>query len=1186
MLFARVRSAARRWSVISTAGLLIAATIVLVAEPTVAAPVPWDYNTVTELAAVSGNSAPAPFVVDYDSDGDDDLLVGWRYATSSFQGGISVFIRQSDGSLVGPSPVLSGGHAGLPWNPSAWATFYFRPTMADWDGDGLLDLIYGQWNQQGISYCRNTGTASDPVFVATGCSVLFTDEATPQVVGVTSVPTGYTSPHPVDWDNDGDMDLLVGTGDPSLPSAEKGVRLYLNDGGLQAGTWIVQRAVAPATWLQFHEPDVVDINDDGKKDLLVGGASAIRQCLNVGTDASPAFTSCSLITMPAGPDWTVIDFHDWDGDGLLDLVRGDFDYPAASNLQLFGRVPIADADGDGVVDDEDNCPDDANPADMRLDGTNAIQLDTDDDGLGDACDGDDDGDGVDDTIDNCPWTPNLSQADADGDGRGTACDPIDSEPGYGSYEWEQANRMEWGRKPVIMMRVDALSRSFRYDIATSLIDTALAKNVPITIAVIPWNADIYASSASAAWLTANAPNADLEIAQHGTYHACKYTAGSGPEFECGMDEARSFNLMRVGLDSMEVSITSTPSHVFDGFVPPEDGFDSPAVEAIRALGYRYLASGFYRYGGNPDQVFEPDSTGLVHIPWTQAACGNESAPWLTTHCNPFDGNVFPDTESGGLIDRVAAELEADGVSSIIFEVASYDDPVSITGAPGSWSTTYSYTADEAAILNFGEVIDGLKALTTDGVHDAVIMTLGEYAAAKSITDDTPPTISITSPTDVEYTADLDLTVSFSAADALSGVYDVWADLDGTPIVDGATVDLATLSTGAHTLTVEAEDMAGNMTSSSVTFTVIKRPTEISYSGDSSGQYSDSMALTATLTNDSGAPLAGKTVDFTIGTQSTSATTDAGGQAQTTLVLTQASGSLTVTANFAGDTEYAPISTASSFTLVAEDASVTFDDSNPVAIEVAGSGGNSGPFSLTVDVTETVPDQAIGSPAPGAIDMAVAFMRLVPIGPGTPSNASCIAGSVTGSGYDAGLSVTCTFDDVPVNTYTVEVTIDGGYYEGSNENVLVVYDPSLGFTTGGGWFYWPSTDDKTNFGYTMKYTRSGKVSGNFLLIRHMDDGSKYRVKSNALYGLAIGEADGFGWASFSGKATYLEPGWEDAIGNHEFVVYVEDLGQRGDEDRVWLEMHDKKRNVIPSLSMDRDAPDNATPIIGGSIIVPH
>jgi uncharacterized repeat protein (TIGR01451 family) len=72
-----------------------------------------------------------------------------------------------------------------------------------------------------------------------------------------------------------------------------------------------------------------------------------------------------------------------------------------------------------------------------------------------------------------------------------------------------------------------------------------------------------------------------------------------------------------------------------------------------------------------------------------------------------------------------------------------------------------------------------------------------------------------------------------------------------------------------------------------------------------------------------------------------------------------------------------------------------------------------------------------------------------------------------------------------------------------------------------------TDDKTNFGFTMSYNKKGtNVKGSFLLIRHLSDGTKYRVKSNALECLALGgdhSTEPFGWASFSGKATYLEPG---------------------------------------------------------------
>jgi len=108
--------------------------------------------------------------------------------------------------------------------------------------------------------------------------------------------------------------------------------------------------------------------------------------------------------------------------------------------------PDSDQDGDGILDDSDNCPAVFNPAFM----TGVVPLwdeqpDSDDDGLGDACDpcpfGDDscdypaandfDGDGSPNGVDNCPYDANPDQADADGDGHGDLCDACeDPNPGF------------------------------------------------------------------------------------------------------------------------------------------------------------------------------------------------------------------------------------------------------------------------------------------------------------------------------------------------------------------------------------------------------------------------------------------------------------------------------------------------------------------------------------------------------------------------------------------------------------------------------------------------------------------------------------------------------------------------------------------------------------------------------------
>ena len=109
----------------------------------------------------------------------------------------------------------------------------------------------------------------------------------------------------------------------------------------------------------------------------------------------------------------------------------------------------ADSDGDGVIDDCDECHGYDDNADSDGDGkpngcdncayvANAGQLDTDADGQGDACDncpdipnadqGDVDADGVGNACDNCLFTPNSDQRDSDGDGVGDACETAEPPP--------------------------------------------------------------------------------------------------------------------------------------------------------------------------------------------------------------------------------------------------------------------------------------------------------------------------------------------------------------------------------------------------------------------------------------------------------------------------------------------------------------------------------------------------------------------------------------------------------------------------------------------------------------------------------------------------------------------------------------------------------------------------------------
>ncbi len=87
-------------------------------------------------------------------------------------------------------------------------------------------------------------------------------------------------------------------------------------------------------------------------------------------------------------------------------------------------------------------------------------------------------------------------------------------------------------------------------------------------------------------------------------------------------------------------------------------------------------------------------------------------------------------------------------------------------------------------------------------------------------DTSAPQIGIFSPTAISYQRSRMLVIDFAAFDAITGVEEVSATLDGTPVADHQLVKLWTLPLGSHTLTVTAVDFAGNTATKSVTFKTV------------------------------------------------------------------------------------------------------------------------------------------------------------------------------------------------------------------------------------------------------------------------------------------------------------------------------------------------------------------------------
>lgn len=112
---------------------------------------------------------------------------------------------------------------------------------------------------------------------------------------------------------------------------------------------------------------------------------------------------------------------------------------------------------------------------------------------------------------------------------------------------------------------------------------------------------------------------------------------------------------------------------------------------------------------------------------------------------------------------------------------------------------------------------------------------------------------------------------------------------------------------------------------------VLQPTTLTYTGATSGDFNDPATLSATLTDSmSGAPIAGATIAFTLGSQGCSATTDSNGKAACAIVVSQSAGPEPLSASFAGDAQNVASNSAQTFTVSNEEAALLYTGSTLIA----------------------------------------------------------------------------------------------------------------------------------------------------------------------------------------------------------------------------------------------------------------
>lgn len=205
------------------------------------------------------------------------------------------------------------------------------PSLAEFDGDGDLDLVCGEFLDR-FTYFENVGTRTTPRYAA-GRRLL--DEAGAPV----AMHLQMIVPVAIDWDGDGDVDLVVGDEDGRVALVEHTGKVVAGSPRFRPPAYFQQRG----TDLKFGAlvtPTAADWDGDGDTDLVCGCSSGeLGWFENLGGGAPPRWApprrleaGGKPIRITAGPNgsiqgpceakwgYTQPCAADWDGDGDLDVV--------------------------------------------------------------------------------------------------------------------------------------------------------------------------------------------------------------------------------------------------------------------------------------------------------------------------------------------------------------------------------------------------------------------------------------------------------------------------------------------------------------------------------------------------------------------------------------------------------------------------------------------------------------------------------------------------------------------------------------------------------------------------------------------------------------------------------------------------------------------------------------------------
>jgi hypothetical protein len=266
---------------------------------------------------------------DYDNDGDLDYIsVAADY--SSMSDIIEVFKNNGNGSFAEQANITSNLNQAT-------------PSWADFDNDGDLDFLLSGWiNGSYAELYKNNGNGT------------FSKKP-----GITIASLGNGASVWADFDNDGDLDFII-TGHTDIGNT----KLYKNNGN----STFTENTGNSLVGVCYSSINTGDYDNDGDLDILITGemygtgsyASKVYR-----NDGNLIFTEQTNILLPGISNGSAV-FGDYNNDGNLDILlagngiskvyknNGDSSFSEQNDIVLTGiyngSASWGDYDGDGYLD--------------------------------------------------------------------------------------------------------------------------------------------------------------------------------------------------------------------------------------------------------------------------------------------------------------------------------------------------------------------------------------------------------------------------------------------------------------------------------------------------------------------------------------------------------------------------------------------------------------------------------------------------------------------------------------------------------------------------------------------------------------------------------------------------------------------------------------------------------------------